>query len=617
MLGHSFRSRSPYSCLCLLLLAQTGALHGAELSSSEIQPRTGVVTSPNHPGRYPNNFEKTETIQVEQGKVVSLEFMAFDIEYHRSCYWDRLTITDGDGTTLMEKSCGSSLPPDIRSRSNIVKLSFRTDGSVTKSGWSVRWSAVTPGKDELFEGDMKLTEDQLLALKWGSLETQGDLGRVSASEPLRHHRNTIIGNNYLWPSNTVKFELASELSGAEKTKVRTTLQKLQEKLKSCIRFVESSYGVRIFVKNSGGGCWSAVGHQGNTFQELSLSGGCMHTGIIEHEFLHAIGLYHTQSRSDRDNYVEIIWANIPNEKQHNFEKYSSAVVNHFNLRYDFESVMHYKRTEWGINGRTTIQTLDPTKQNVIGQRIGVSDGDIELVKKMYSCDGNTGIEDCCDSVFVSGTWLSGRYTKMAQKHNSRTVYQHYGGRYCIFFGGHWKIESCDWMANGDNSQGFAFSKVLGAVCPDRIGPLWRYFKYGVGGFSGFDGPTSQGPIDTRIQVTCSAECCDKINVSAKWTWLSGRYTKMTKRHNGKAVYQHSRGRYCVFFGGHWKIESCDWMGKGDNSQGLAFTKVLGAVCPGRIGSKWRYFKWGVGGFSGFDGPTSQGPIDTGIQVTCY
>ena len=43
-----------------------------------------------------------------------------------------------------------------------------------------------------------------------------------------------------------------------------------------------------------------------------------------------------QSRSDRDNYVEIIWANIPNDKQHNFNKYSSAVVNHFNLRYDFE-----------------------------------------------------------------------------------------------------------------------------------------------------------------------------------------------------------------------------------------------------------------------------------------
>ena len=35
------------------------------------------------------------------------------------------------------------------------------------------------GEDGLFEGDMKLTEKQLLSLKWGALETHGDLGRVT------------------------------------------------------------------------------------------------------------------------------------------------------------------------------------------------------------------------------------------------------------------------------------------------------------------------------------------------------------------------------------------------------------------------------------------------------
>ena len=100
---------------------------------------------------------------------------------------------------------------------------------------------------------------------------------------------------------------------------------------------------------------------------------------------------------------------------------------------------------------------------------------LTLIVQYYCCS------ECCDSLFVSGTWLSGRCTKMTQKHNSRTVYQHSGGRFCVFFGGHWKIETCDWMGKGDNSQGLAFSKVLGAVCPDRIGPLWRYFKHGVGG----------------------------------------------------------------------------------------------------------------------------------------
>jgi len=243
-------------------------------------------------------------------------------------------------------------------------------------------------EDGLFEGDMRLTGDQLLALQRGTLETHGDLEGVFASEP---SGNAIIGTNYLWPDKTVKFELASWLSGAEKTLVRRTLQGLQAKLNSCIRFVESSSGDRIFVKNNGGGCWSSVGHQEKTYQELSLqSGGCMHAGIIEHEFLHAIGLYHHQSRSDRDYYVKIIWGNIPEKVRHNFNKYSSTVVNHFNLPYDFQSVMHYGGADFG-NGRTTIQTLDPTKQNVIGQRNGVSAGDIELLKKMYTCEANTGI----------------------------------------------------------------------------------------------------------------------------------------------------------------------------------------------------------------------------------
>ena len=52
----------------------------------------------------------------------------------------------------MEKNCGySSTLPDITSRSNIVNLVFSTDGSVTKTGWSVSWSAVTPGEWSIYK----------------------------------------------------------------------------------------------------------------------------------------------------------------------------------------------------------------------------------------------------------------------------------------------------------------------------------------------------------------------------------------------------------------------------------------------------------------------------------
>ena len=111
---------------------------------------TGEVTSPNYPCNYPNNLERTETIQVEQGLILSLQFTAIDIQLDSTlcpdCSCDHLTITDGNGTTLMEKSCGITLPSDITSTSNIVKLVFSTNAGRTYSGWSVSWSAVTPGE---------------------------------------------------------------------------------------------------------------------------------------------------------------------------------------------------------------------------------------------------------------------------------------------------------------------------------------------------------------------------------------------------------------------------------------------------------------------------------------
>ena len=40
---------------------------------------------------------------------------------------------------------------------------------------------------------------------------------------------------------------------------------------------------------------------------------------IMHEFIHALGLYHVQSREDRDKYVEIKWDNIKEKVKHNFK----------------------------------------------------------------------------------------------------------------------------------------------------------------------------------------------------------------------------------------------------------------------------------------------------------
>ena len=77
-----------------------------------------------------------------------LEFNAFDIEFEDNgiyspitCPSAGLTIIDGNGTMLMDEMCCCSLPSPITSKSNVVKLLFRT-GDVRKSGWSLNWRAV-------------------------------------------------------------------------------------------------------------------------------------------------------------------------------------------------------------------------------------------------------------------------------------------------------------------------------------------------------------------------------------------------------------------------------------------------------------------------------------------
>ena len=74
-----------------------------------------------------------------------MQFTAFDVESHSTCP-DYVTIKSSDGTTLMEKNCGSSLPAAVTSTGNTVEIYFHTDYySYYESGWRLTWIAVTPG----------------------------------------------------------------------------------------------------------------------------------------------------------------------------------------------------------------------------------------------------------------------------------------------------------------------------------------------------------------------------------------------------------------------------------------------------------------------------------------
>ena len=81
-----------------------------------------------------------------------------------------------------------------------------------------------------------------------------------------------------------------------------------------------------------------------------------------HEIGHAIGLWHEQSRPDRDRFVRIVWDNIADgsdedsnteNERNQFRKRTTYEVDHYGSTYDYGSIMHYSKFAFG-NGKTNI-----------------------------------------------------------------------------------------------------------------------------------------------------------------------------------------------------------------------------------------------------------------------
>ena len=159
-------------------------------------------------------------------------------------------------------------------------------------------------------------------------------------------------------------------------------------LKTCITFKERTDETDYVSIQRGGpnsGCWSYVGRLGGQ-QELNLqagSPGCIFHGIIAHELIHALGYFHEQSRTDRDDYVIINWGNIQPGTESNFDSYDETYVDPNGVTYDYGSIMHYSAYAFAIDPTTpTIITRDGSE---IGQREGLSAKDALKIKNMYKC----------------------------------------------------------------------------------------------------------------------------------------------------------------------------------------------------------------------------------------
>ncbi|XP_019635478.1 PREDICTED: zinc metalloproteinase nas-31-like [Branchiostoma belcheri] len=217
-------------------------------------------------------------------------------------------------------------------------------------------------------------------------------------------RNALKDPALLWDYKEIPYVIRQgDYSASEVSLIRSAMEEFHQH--TCVRFVQRNSEKDYLHIQRLKGCWSFIGQRHEGAQNVSIGKNeslrttCVQNGVIVHELMHAVGFWHEHSRPDRDTWVEILWNNIIKDEKHNFNKRTEDESSTLDLPYDYGSVMHYGNTLFSVNGQPTIRALFPFT-GTMGQRDGMSAGDIEKINTLYNCDTQKWRTDGrCGSLF--------------------------------------------------------------------------------------------------------------------------------------------------------------------------------------------------------------------------
>ncbi|XP_071139524.1 protein SpAN-like isoform X1 [Mytilus edulis] len=192
------------------------------------------------------------------------------------------------------------------------------------------------------ESDQKQKEDSLDKHKYTPEQLmERALGLENDNEFKRNFKT----DSDLWEDGIVPYTIVGNLTNSdEKAIIEKAFEELEKK--TCIQLVpkgsDKTQGLSHksyveFVPKSDG-CTSYVGRITDGKQDITLENpGCVQHSIVLHEIMHAIGMEHEQSRSDRDKYIKIFNENIEAGWHDQFSKERTSDTR----PYDAESIMQY------------------------------------------------------------------------------------------------------------------------------------------------------------------------------------------------------------------------------------------------------------------------------------
>jgi len=223
---------------------------------------------------------------------------------------------------------------------------------------------------------------------------QGDILLESVQEKPNPPGENSVGiafPQYLWPKvgNVYQVPYTIDEASGDVTNIKAAITQFNATFAGVIQFVmhgsETNYVDFDLDPNTNNGvCEATEGDAGIGEQFATGAGGTKNpctVATILHEMGHIVGVWHEQSRPDRDTYVNVNYNNVIAASRSNFdEPYDGEGVQELTL-YDYASVMEYPSTAFSRNGEPCIESIPAGIP--LSNASGYSAGDIDGILRLY------------------------------------------------------------------------------------------------------------------------------------------------------------------------------------------------------------------------------------------
>ncbi|XP_055335035.1 uncharacterized protein LOC129586064 [Paramacrobiotus metropolitanus] len=197
--------------------------------------------------------------------------------------------------------------------------------------------------------------------------------------------NDTSGNQTLtlWANGKVPYQISELYGFQDRFIIEQAMLNIEHKSLHCVTFIARKTEANYIHFKPGDNCSSYVGVRGGMQPVFLHPSECIQLGIVQHEILHALGLFHEHSRSDRNSYVAIYEGEIMEGHESQYRAIPNMPT--FGTAYDLESLMHYG--PYDFSRTVSRPVIIPRQKGVhrMGQREGLSVRDAAKLRNAYRC----------------------------------------------------------------------------------------------------------------------------------------------------------------------------------------------------------------------------------------